>query len=62
MSFEESENTNIYKEKYFSKADQHGYIKTSDLATQELGRQNKSIASLLDGDEGVSEFNLGKGL
>lgn len=50
-------------EKYRSKVDSEGYIYTSDFSTAELKRQNKNIASLLDGEEGHSpDYNLGEGL
>jgi hypothetical protein len=64
MVFKENLNQNIsIKEKYFSKADDEGYVFISDFATQELSRQSKNIASLLDGEEGMSpEYNLGGGL
>ncbi|MFA5155059.1 MAG: hypothetical protein WC453_01350 [Patescibacteria group bacterium] len=52
-----------FKEKYQMKADKDGYVPVSAFATQELGRQAKNIASLLDGEEGTSpENNLGQGL
>ena len=51
------------KGKYISKADKDGFLYVGDFATQELQRQGKSIASLLDGDEGTEpEYNLGNGL
>lgn len=51
------------KEKYMSKADTDGFICVGDFATQELKRQSKSVASLLDGDEGQNpEYNFGEGL
>lgn len=51
------------KEKYISKADPEGYLPIGIFATQELSRQSKSIAGLLDGEDGTSpEYNLGEGL
>ena len=51
------------REKYLSKADENGFISIGDFATQELRRQSKSVAALLDGEEGTSpESNLGDGL
>lgn len=51
------------KEKYGSKIDSEGYISVGTFANQELGRQAKNIASLLDGEEGTSpEYNLGSEL
>ncbi len=60
----ENENQFIpLNEKYKHKADSEGYIYTSDFAVPELRRQNKNIASLLDGEGGLSpEYNLGEGL
>lgn len=50
-------------EKYRAKADAEGYIGVGDFATTELHRQGKSVAGLLDGDEGQApEYNLGEGL
>ena len=50
------------KNKYASQADSEGYLFTASFATQELKRQNKSVASLLDGDEGTGDYNLGEGI
>lgn len=51
------------KEKYLSKVDKDGFLYIGDFATQELQRQGKNIASLLDGDEGSApEYNFGEGL
>lgn len=51
------------KEKYKNKIDENGFVRVSDFANQELRRQAKSIASLLDGEEGLSpEYNLGEGV
>lgn len=51
------------KEKYKSKTDANGYLKISDFRDELNGRQVKNIASLLDGEEGMSpEYNLGKNL
>jgi hypothetical protein len=51
------------KEKYANKADENGFVWVRDFATQELKRQSQSIASLLDGEEGLSpEYNLGEGI
>ena len=55
-------NLNI-KEKYVTQVDSEGYLLVNSFATQELKRQSKNIASLLDGEEGTSpEYNLGEGL
>ena len=51
------------KAKYQSMADSDGYVLTFAFADQETGHQNKSIASLVDGEEGtIEELNFGKGL
>ncbi|GEM_PF-1500358 len=51
------------KEKYADKVDADGYVLTSEFAVRELRAQNKSVASLLDGEEGLApEYNLGVGL
>ncbi len=51
------------KEKYASKLDSNSFIRVGDFANQELGRQAKNIASLLDGEEGMSpDYNFGEGL
>ncbi len=58
-----SEKIESLKEKYTHKVDKDGFINISDFATSELKRQSKNIASLLDGEEGLSpEYNLGEGL
>ncbi len=44
------------REKYISKADEHGYVYLRTCREEFDGRQIKSIASLLDGSEGI---NLG---
>ncbi len=52
-----------FKEKYKSFADQEGYLDLSQLRQEFGGRQIKNIASLLDGEGGLSpEYNLGEGL
>ncbi|MCI0542630.1 hypothetical protein L0Y69_02690 [bacterium] len=58
------ENDNVgFREKYLSKADAEGYVRVGDFAVQELGKQSKSVAAFLDGDEGQApEYNLGNGL
>jgi archaellum component FlaC len=53
-------NIELLKNKYASQADEDGYIFTATFATQELRRQNKSIASFLDNDEGTGDYDLGK--
>ncbi len=50
------------KEKYMNEADEAGYVPTASFVTQELGRQNKSVAALLDGEEGTADYNLGEGI
>jgi hypothetical protein len=56
-------NISNLKEKYLSKVDSEGYLSVASFAVAELGRQSKSVASLLDGEEGTSpEYNLGEGL
>lgn len=49
------------KHKYASQADNEGFVSTAAFATQELGRQNKSVAAFLDGDGGDG-INLGEGI
>ena len=50
-------------EKYRARVDDEGFISITDFATTELRRQAKSVAGLLDGDEGQApEYNLGEGL
>ncbi len=56
-------NEKSIKEKYINKADENGFVRVGDFATQELKRQSQSVASLLDGEEGLSpEYNLGEGI
>lgn len=44
-------------------ADENGYVSVSEFSWNELKRQTKSIASFLDGDEGLSpEYDLGQGI
>lgn len=51
------------KEKYKNKIDKNGFVRVGDFSNQELRRQAKSIASLLDGEEGLSpEYNFGEGI
>jgi len=55
-------NQQSIKEKYLSKVDENGFLSLSD-AREEFGRQIKSIAALLDGDEGTEpHYNYGAGL
>ena len=62
MNPENPTNSSI-REKYVSQIDSEGYLSIGSFSTQELKRQSKNIASLLDGDEGASpEYNLGRGL
>lgn len=58
----ERKNNESLKNRYAPQADGEGYIPTASFATQELKRQNKSVASLLDGDEGAGDYNLGEGI
>lgn len=60
--FERKNNNESLKNKYAPQADSDGYLLTALFAIQELRRQNKSVASLLDGDEGTGDYNLGKGI
>lgn len=60
--FEQMNNRELLKNKYASLVDNEGYVFTASFATQELKRQNKSIASFLDGDEGTGDYNLGEGI
>lgn len=56
-------NERSIKEKYANKVDENGFVRVPDFATQELRRQSQSIASLLDGEGGLSpEYNLGEGI
>lgn len=51
------------REKYLSQADSEGYIKISAFATTELNKQTKSVAGLIDGEEGTDpDCFLGKEL
>lgn len=60
--YEQLNSPELLKNKYVSHADSDGYVFTAAFATRELKRQNKSIASLLDGDEGMGDYNLGNGI
>lgn len=62
MSLENlNQNPLSIRERYLSKTDKEGFVYVGDFSAQELGRQSKSIAAFLDGDEGSSpEINLGK--
>jgi hypothetical protein len=60
--FEQINNRELLKKKYASQADSDGYVFTSTFAMQELKRQNKNVASFLDGDEGTGEYNFGEGI
>ncbi len=63
MEFKESAPKLNLAEKYASKVDAEGFLSIGSFATQELKRQSKSVAALLDGEEGTSpEYNLGDGL
>lgn len=55
-------NSELLSSKYASQVDDDGYLFIAAFATQELKRQNKNIASLLDGDEGTGDYNLGEGI
>lgn len=59
---EQPNNTESLQDKYISQADEEGYIFTSAFSVPELRRQNKSVAALLDGDEGTGDYNLGDGI
>jgi hypothetical protein len=59
MNFEQPETPQDLKEKYRAKANKDGFLSTAEFATQELRRQNKSIAGFLDEE---SEYFLGEGL
>ncbi len=60
---ESPENKINLAEKYISHTDADGYILVSLFAVPELRRQSKSVAGLLDGEEGTSpEYNLGTDL
>ncbi len=61
-SFEQNSPNESLVEKYRPEADEEGYVFTSAFAVPELGRQNKNVAALLDGEEGTAEYNLGEGL
>lgn len=55
--------TESFKERYANMADEDGYVRVVAFAITELRRQVKSVAALLDGDEGQNpEYDLGKGL
>lgn len=63
MNSPESFEQPTLRDKYLEKVDKDGYIYVRDFATTELRRQSKSVAGLLDGEEGtVPEYNLGEGL
>lgn len=54
---------NFSKNKYLPQTDNDGYVSVGAFATGELRRQTKSIAGLLDGEEGSEpDYFLGKGL
>lgn len=60
---EQPPTTPSLREQYLRKADADGFVSLTDFSTQELGRQTKSIAALLDGEEGHQPgYNLGEGL
>ena len=51
------------REKYQSVADEEGYVSVSEFCWSELGKQSKTIASFLDGDEGLSpSYDLGQNI
>lgn len=51
------------REKYQSVADEEGYVSISEFCWAELSKQSKTIASFLDGDEGLSpEYDFGQGI
>lgn len=63
MEFKESAPKLNLAEKYASQADSDGFLKVNSFSMRELRRQSKSVAGLLDGEEGTSmEYNLGDGL
>ncbi len=64
MSLESpNQNPLSIREKYLSKVDKGGFVYVGDFSTQELKRQSKSVASLLDGEEGTEpDINLGNGI
>ena len=58
-----NQNPQSIKQKLTPKTDKEGFIFIGDFATQELKRQSKSVASFLDGEEGLEpEINFGTGL
>ncbi len=61
-SFEQNPEYKPLAEKYRLQTDEDGYVFTSAFSVPELHRQNKSVAGLLDGEEGTAEYNLGEGL
>ena len=61
-NFENREQLSL-REKYAAEADDAGFLPVSAFATQELKRQSKSVAALLDGEENTeAESNFGEGL
>ncbi len=51
------------KEKYLDKIDSDGFLRIGEFANQELKRQSKSVAGLVDGEEGTNpEIFFGRGL
>lgn len=63
MNSEHFESAPNLKEKYLAQADPEGYLAVAAFATEELNAQSKSVAALLDGEEGTApEYHLGKGL
>lgn len=60
--FEQNPENKPLAEKYRPQADEEGYILTSAFSFPELHKQNKSVAGLLDGEEGTADYNLGEGL
>ena len=64
MSLESpNQNPLSVREKYLSKVDKEGFVYVGDFSTQELKRQSKSVASFLDGEEGMEpNINLGLGI
>ena len=49
------------KNKYLSRVDNEGYVSVSAFATTEIKRQTKSVAGLIDGEEGSEpDYFLGE--
>ena len=57
----ESQSKPNYREMFKGKIDSEGFLQIGHFSTQLLGRQSKSVAAFLDGDEGTNlEINFGE--